>query len=479
MKKVLAVATALGILWGAAPFTGACATAAESSAANGLLAHYAADRAMGFSARVRLDDALDELVQKAGPLQVPGLGVVVYKDGREVYSHFVGSRHIDGAGADAPVTRDTVFRVASLSKQFTAFTIMQLVEQGRLRLDDDVSKYLGFQLRNPAYPDTPITIEMLASHTSSLRDGGDNYFAPPDVSIREFFVPQGKTWDDGAHFAPREEAPGEFFCYCNLNYGVLGTVIEAVTGERFDRYQKKHILKQLSTMADYVPDNLNCEAFSELGTLYRRQTADDQWDETAPWRSVIDDFAGRRQKRNTVLLESERYSLKGYVPGTNATLFSPQGGLRISFVEMGHALEMLMNNGAYRGRQVLQPASVAEILRPRWFYDPAAKNGDTYDGTMLDYGLGEYQIYGDSTGRVCRDYAIDLVGHTGEACGLLSGMFFRPGTKDGFLYALNGVGIELDEDPRSVGQFSGNYIWEEKIMDAICQALWGKEFQGK
>ena len=50
-------------------------------------------------------------------------------------------------------------------------------------------------------------------------------------------------------------------------------------------------------------------------------------------------------------------------------------------------------------------------------------------------------------------------------------------TDDDNVYALNGVGIELDEDPRSTGQFSGNYIWEEKIMDAICQALWGKEFQ--
>ncbi|MBR5381847.1 MAG: beta-lactamase family protein [Oscillospiraceae bacterium] len=476
MKKALAFTLALGVLWGAAPFAEAGTTAAETSPSSGLSSHYDADRAMGFTARVRLDDALDELVRKAGPLQVPGFGIIVYKDGHEVYSRFVGSRHIDGADprGSAPVTRDTRFRIASVSKQFTAFTLMQLVEQGRLRLDDDVSKYLGFSLRNPAYPDTPITLEMLASHTSSLRDG-DNYMAPPDVSIREFFVPQGRMWEGGAHFAPKGEAPGKFFHYCNLNYGLLGTVIEAVTGERFDLYQKKHILKQLSTMADYVPDNLSRAAFSELGTLYRRQKADGQWDETAPWRSIADDYTELQIKKDTIFIGSDRYSLKGYVPGTDATSIAPQGGLRISFAELGHALEMLMNDGVYRGRQVLQPTSVAEIYRPRWVYDPAAKNGDTYDGTLLNYGLGQYRVYGDSTGRVCRDRAIDLLGHTGEAQGLLSGMFFRPGTKDGFLYALNGLGIEPDEDPRSVGRFSGNYIWEEKIMDAVCRALWGKE----
>ena len=124
-----------------------------------------------------------------------------------------------------------------------------------------------------------------------------------------------------------------------------------------------------------------------------------------------------------------------------------------------------------------RPALNAELFRPRWVFDPVKKNGDTYDGTMLNYGLGEYRIYGDSSGRVCRDYAIDLAGHTGEAYGLLSGMLHRPGTKDGFVYAFNGVGMDPDEDPRSTGQFSGKYIWEERIMDAVCRALWGKAFE--
>ena len=82
---------------------------------------------------------------------------------------------------------------------------------------------------------------MLASHTSSLRNGGnedESYTSPPHESIGEFFRPDSPRWANGAHFAPKGQAPGEYFCYCDLNYGVLGTVIEAVTGERFDKYQE-------------------------------------------------------------------------------------------------------------------------------------------------------------------------------------------------------------------------------------------------
>ena len=429
---------------------------------------------ISFTARSALRKTLDEMTEKPDVYQVPGLGVILYKDGREVYSHFSGSRYLDeSTGKKLPVTRDTRFRIASVSKQFTVFTLMQLAEKGKLNLKDDVSKYLGFTLRNPAYPEVPITLEMLASHTSSIRNAG-GYSALPQETLKEFFRPGGRYWEDGAHFAPYGQAPGEYFCYCDLNYGVLGTVIEAVTGKRFDRYQQKHILKELDTSASYVPANFSRKQREKLGVIYRRLNAQGKIDEKAPWKSTIDDYSHGAPKKETYFFDGKFHSMKGYKPGRNATFFSPQGGLRISCEELGHTLEMLMKDGRFRGRKILSPESVAEILRPHWKYDPTKKNGDTYYGTMLSYGLGEYQVYGNSTGRVCRDYEIDLVGHTGEAYGLLSGIFFRPGTKDGFVYVINGLPLELDEDPRTAGQFSGCYLWEERIMDSICKALWGQ-----
>lgn len=426
----------------------------------------------------KLDQELSQMIGSDGT-KVPGLGVIVYKDGKEVYSRYLGSRYIDNQDEcnNHPFTKDSRFRAASVSKQFTVFTILQLAEAGKLDLDTDVSNYLGFSLRNPAFPDTPITVRMLASHTSSLRDG-KVYSIPPQESVQEFFSPTGKFWENGAHFAPQNQEPGKYFKYCNLNYGLLGTIIERITGQRFDTYQKEHILKDLDIKADYVPGNLPKTEFDQLGTVYQKKNKQNIWQENGPWYGKADDYHGIQPAADEIALQNpyaedvqDTYSLKAYQPGTNATMFSPQGGLRISCQELGHALEMLMNHGTYQGRQILSPASVDSMLAKQWIADGKDTNGSTYNGTILSYGLGEYQIAGNSSARVCKRKNVDLVGHTGEAFGLLSGSFFKPGTKDGFVYIMNGEAIAEDDDPRSAGKFSGNYIWEENIMDAICNFL--------
>lgn len=67
------------------------------------------------------------------------------------------------------------------------------------------------------------------------------------------------------------------------------------------------------------------------------------------------------------------------------------------------------------------------------------------------------------------------MGHTGEAYGLLSGLFMVPGTRDGFIYMMNGEAVAEDEDPRSAGNFSGNYVWEENVMNAICDEAFSEK----
>ena len=319
-------------------------------------------------------------------LQVPGLALVVYHEGREVYRFAGGIRRF--RPEPLPMAMDSRFRIASVSKMFTVFTLMQLVEEGRLSLDDDVSAYLGFRLRHPAYDDIPVTVRMLASHTSGLRDG-KVYSIPPFVSAEAFFQPDSPYWEKGQHFAPPEEVPGQYFTYCNLNYGLLGTLIEAVTGQRFDDYQKGHILKDLDCRGDYVPGNLPQAEFEKLGTIYGKD------DEGGSWQGRIDDFEGRQPEKETMALQNpyaetvcQTYKLDGYRPGTNATFFSPQGGLRLSLAEMGQTLEMILHDGAYRGRRILSPSSLREMFRPQWQYD--GHNGDTCGQTLLTYGLSEF-----------------------------------------------------------------------------------------
>lgn len=403
----------------------------------------------------QLDSELENLIG-AADFKVPGLGVIVYVDGAEVYSKFLGKRII--GENEKPVTRATRFRAASVSKGFTSFAVMRLAERGKINLDEDVSEYLGFSLRNPFQPSERITARMLAAHTSSLRDG-KIYSSPPDVSIAEFFKADGKFFEGGAHFA--RGGVGKFFSYSNLNYGLLGTIIEAVTGERFDIHQKKNILRELDTAADYIPANLERQAFENLGTLYQQGIG------------KADDFNGIQPPHDTLALQNPYdenfqavYDLKSYRAGTNATIFSPQGGLRISFEELAHALEMLMNGGNFRGRQILRRESVAEMLKPHWVYNSG--NGDTYGGAILNYGLGFYRIDGKSSARVCKNPEMDLIGHTGEAFGMLSGIFFRPNTRTGFVYMMNGTALDIAQGK---GIFSANYIWEENLMNAVCNFI--------
>ncbi len=387
-------------------------------------------------------------------IKVPGLGLIIYKDGKEIYSKFLGRRVIE---TNQPVTRHTKFRAASVSKMFTVFSLLQLAEQNKISLDADVSEYLGFELRNPNFPQKKITVRMLASHTSTLRDG-KIYSIPPDVSVKEFFAPDGRYWEGGAHFDKRDD----YFAYCNLNYGLLGTIIEAVTGERFDIYQKKNILSQLDTRADYVPANLSRADFNQLGTIYQKKNPNGFWNEFGAWYGKADDFRGIQPPKDTLSLQNPYdetfqhvYNLKNYRAGINATIFSPQGGLRISFEELAHALEFLMNGGTFRGKKILSKESVETILKPHWIYD--GNNGDTYGGAIQNYGLGVYKI---------RE---NLIGHSGVAFGMIAGLFFIPNTKTGFVYMMNGTAIDEDNDPRANCGYV--YVWENLIINAFLNVI--------
>ncbi|MBI1773461.1 MAG: serine hydrolase, partial [Burkholderiales bacterium] len=166
------------------------------------------------------------------------LSVLAIKSGKVVYQQQFGQAYIDQQNPtnSLPVDNQTLFRVASVSKMVAAIGAMCLVEQGKLDLDTDISNYLGFKLRNPHYPDVVITTRMLLSHTSSLRDDG-GYNFPADVSMQGFLQTGGKNYAQGLQWADPANAkagenfaPGLYFHYVNLNWGVLGSVMEAVSG---------------------------------------------------------------------------------------------------------------------------------------------------------------------------------------------------------------------------------------------------------
>ena len=133
------------------------------------------------------------------------------------------------------VTLDDPVRIASVSKLVVAIGVMRLVEQGKLDLDRDVAAYLGWNLRNPAFPDRPITLRQLLSHTSGLRDGDDAYVVPLGGSLQQALADPA-VWDSG-------HGPGDgYFAYANFNFPVIASVMEKASGERFDLLMKRLVL---------------------------------------------------------------------------------------------------------------------------------------------------------------------------------------------------------------------------------------------
>ena len=101
-----------------------------------------------------------------------GLSVVVVKDGRLIYTKAFGLKDVERG---TPLDENDLFRIASISKSFSATSIMQLVEAKKISLDDDFGDLVGFRVRNPKYPGKVITLRMVLSHTSSVNDS-QGYF---------------------------------------------------------------------------------------------------------------------------------------------------------------------------------------------------------------------------------------------------------------------------------------------------------------
>ncbi len=299
-------------------------------------------------------------------------------------------------------TADTPVRVASVSKLVTTIAVMRLVEVGTLDLDRDVSGYLGWRLRNPAFPGTPVTLRHLLSHTSGLVDAGDDYAVPLGRRLRDAIGP--------ANWSPH--APGTWFRYANYNFPVAAEVMEAVTGERFDRLMARLVLAPLGLDACY-----NWATCSDRAVARAAVLTDDRG------VAVKDDLRGRRPDCAGVnRVDAARCDLAAYVPGTNGAVFSPQGGLRISAAGLATIGRLLLRDGAVDGVRLLTPASIAAMRTPQWRFD--GRNGDSEDGFYCAYGLG-MEVLGSVAG--CPDSLFGdgqrYVGHAGEAFHVRSGLW--------------------------------------------------------
>ncbi len=317
------------------------------------------------------------------------------------------------------ITADDPARVASITKLVVAIGIMRLVEQGRLDLDGDVSAKLGWRLRNPAFPERPISARLLLSHTSSVRDGIDYWAIPLGVSIEESMV-DAKAWDD-------RHPPGGYFTYSNLNYPIIASLVERITGERFDRWMRTEVLGPMQIDACMNWSGCSDDAIARAVVLMQNGKA------------VRDDLGGKRPVCPVVSANDGSCDLSRWQAGENGALFSPQGGLRISVRGLARVGRMLLNGGTIDGVRILSPESVDNLLAPLWRFD--GSNGETDQGFYCSYGLASQQIPTRMEG--CNDDpagdGIVRVGHAGDAYGLRSGLWIDRDSGTGVAFFVTGL----------------------------------------
>jgi CubicO group peptidase (beta-lactamase class C family) len=329
---------------------------------------------------VKAEDDLQAIMKK---LEVVGLSVAVVKKGELIYANSFGLKDIE---SNTPLSNNDIFRIASISKSFSATSIMQLVESGKISLADDFSNLVGFKVRNPNFPETVITLKMVMSHTSSINDS-QGYFNLDAIN-------PDKNPNSAKCYNSYE--PGKGYRYCNLNYNMVGAVIEKVSGERFDNYVKQHVLNPLKLYGGYCIDSLDAKRFV---TLYEYDSI------TKKFTADPSAYTPRREE------------IKNYVKGYSTPIFSPTGGMKISATDLAKYMTMHMNLGKYNGTRIIAKKS--------------AKVMQTKVSDNENYGLAILTTDKLIPGKIMK-------GHTGSAYGLYSAMFFDPKEKFGIVVITNG-----------------------------------------
>ena len=191
--------------------------------------------------RARIDRIAADVLQQRG---VPSASVAVVKGGKLVYTHAYGKAHLD---PDVAATPEMRYSIGSVSKQFTAAAILILQEQGKLKLDDAVGKYVPGLTRGDE-----VTIRQILSHTSGYQD-----YWPEDYLMTPMMKPATAqqiidTWAK----KPLDFEPGTKWQYSNTNYVIAGEIVEKVSGEKLMGFLGEHIFRQLGMQSVWNSDEV-------------------------------------------------------------------------------------------------------------------------------------------------------------------------------------------------------------------------------
>lgn len=340
---------------------------------------------------------------------IPGLAIAKVKDGKTIFLQTYGKANIETA---APVTKDTLFNLASISKPIMGLVLLQLVEQGKLDLDQDINFYLPFRVDNPHTQDEKITLRHLASHSSGIADYYDinSYAENIDAQITlqqhisSLLLPAGSHYQQGAHYLTQK--PGERRQYSNLAAGLAGYLVEATTGKSLAQYSKETLFPSLNMattswlLHDVPLENIAVPYEVTQCVPYLFLCADTESPE-------MNDLIGRY-----INPPAGYKSFKAYPHFGNPQY--PDGGVRSSITELSQFLVAVLNNKDSSGQPLLSHALYEEMFK-----------------LQLPESVSANQRF------FWRDNEMNLTGHMGSDLGVFTAMYFDRHSKDGFIILMN------------------------------------------
>ncbi|MBO0952920.1 serine hydrolase domain-containing protein [Fibrella forsythiae] len=323
--------------------------------------------------------AAEQLTRRIDSIQkataIPGLQVLVFTRDSLLYRRNAGLRNLTDR---TPVTDQTLFPVASVTKSFVAASALLLIQQGKLALTDELKTLAPeISFSNPWEATDPVRVAHLLEHTAGFDDWSPKAYAYDGSRL---------SLKDGLQITPESRTcrwrPGTFMSYTNTGPPLVARIIEKKTGQEFESFVRQHLLRPLGmNRATFRRDGA---ALTDLATGYTGQQAVPYWH----------------------------------------LLLRPAGGLNVSALELMSFVQLLMNRGSYHGQQLLAPALVDRMETP--VTSLAARAGATQ-------GYGLHNFTTAYQGHI-------LHGHDGGSTGLRAHYLYHSGLNRGIIILVNSDG---------------------------------------
>lgn len=352
-----------------------------------------------------IDEYIPALMEEAA---IPGLAIAKISNSETVIKTY-GKANIE---TNKPVTEDTLFNIASISKPIMGIVLLQLVDQGKLELDRDINDYLPFTIDNPKVQDEEITLRHLVTHTSGIADyyDIDSYENNRDSKtsleqhLKSLLTPGGSLYNNGEHYL--EYVPGTYRKYSNLAAGIAGYLVEATTGLTLAEYSDKYLFEQLSMKnTSWLLHNLTLE---QIAVPYEVESC-------IPYIFVCSDTESPKLNHFIGEYFNPPSEYKHYHPYPHfGNPQYPDGGVRTSIKELSQFLALLLKNKDASGKQILSDSMFNEMLKLQLPSDVS-----------------------DSQRFFWRDNSMGLTGHMGSDLGVFTALYFDSRTDTGFIILMN------------------------------------------